>query len=210
MKIYDITLTISPSMPVWPGDPSVVLERIESMDAGAHVNVSQLSCSVHTGTHVDAPHHFLNDGRTVESLPMDILCGSALVLSLGDEVDLVTADVLEAAAIPDGTSRLLLKTRNSQLWACGEKEFVKEFVAISPDGADWLVRRGVKLVGIDYLSIAPFGLSDVPHQVLLKPGIILLEGVELSAVPPGAYTLYCLPLKLAGSDGAPARAILVG
>ncbi len=209
MKIYDITLTISSSMPVWPGDPSVVLERVESMDAGSHVNVSALSCSVHTGTHVDAPHHFLNDGRTVDALPLDVLCGPALVAHLDDCVDLVTADVLEAAAIPAGTERLLLKTRNSHIWARGEKKFVEDFVAISPDGADWLARRNVKLVGIDYLSIAPFKRSDAPHQALLKPGIVVLEGVDLSGVPAGIYTLYCLPLKLAGSDGAPARVILV-
>lgn len=209
MKIYDITLTISPEMPVWPGDPSVVLERIESMDAGDHVNVSRLSCSVHTGTHVDAPHHFLNDGRTVESLPLDVLCGPARVLHLDDRVDLVTAAVLEAARIPAGTLRLLLKTRNSHIWKRGERRFIEDFVAVSSDGADWLAARGVKLVGVDYLSVAPFRQSDAPHQSLLKPGIVILEGVDLSAVPAGEYELYCLPLKLSGSDGAPARAILV-
>jgi arylformamidase len=210
LKLYDISLTISPDMPVWPGDPSVVLERIESMDAGSHVNVSQLACSVHTGTHVDAPHHFLNDGRTVESLALEVLCGPVLVIHLGDDVDLITAQVLEAAAIPAGTLRLLFKTRNSQLWARDEKRFVEKFVAISSDGADWLMRFGVKLVGVDYLSVAPFKQSDAPHQALLKPGIIILEGLDLSVVPAGNYDLYCLPLKLAGSDGAPARAVLVG
>jgi arylformamidase len=210
LKLYDISLTISPDMPVWPGDPAVVLERIESMDGGSHVNVSQLSCSVHTGTHVDAPHHFLNDSRTVESLALEGLCGPVLVIDLGEDVDLITAQVLEAADIPAGTLRLLFKTRNSQLWARGEKRFFEKFVAISPDGADWLMRFGVKLVGVDYLSVAPFKQSDAPHQALLKPGIIILEGLDLSAVSAGKYDLYCLPLKLAGSDGAPARAILVG
>ena len=209
MKIHDITLAISPQMPVWPGDPPVTLERIESMDAGAHVNVSQLSCSVHTGTHVDAPHHFLNDGRTVESLPLESLCGPARVIALGEEVDLVTADVLEAAAIPAGTVRLLLKTRNSRIWARGETRFIEDFVAVSPDGADWLVQHNVRLVGIDYLSIAPFKNSDAPHRALLTPGMVILEGLDLSAISPGVYTLYCLPLKLTGSDGAPARVILV-
>lgn len=210
MKIYDITLPISPVMPVWPGDPPVVLEQVSSMDAGAHDNVSRLGCSVHTGTHVDAPHHFLNDHRTVDALSLDVLIGPAQVIQIPEDVDLITADILEKAAVPSGTSRLLLKTRNSRLWECREKEFVKDFVGISLDGAEWLVRIGVKLVGIDYLSIAPYKHSLPTHQVLLKPGIVILEGVDLSAVSPGIYNLYCLPLKLVGSDGAPARAILIG
>lgn len=210
MKIYDITLPISPVMPVWPGDPPVVLEQVSSMDAGAHDNVSRLGCSVHTGTHVDAPHHFLNDHRTVDALSLDVLIGPAQVIQIPEDVDLITADILEKAAVPSGTSRLLLKTRNSRLWERREKEFVKDFVGISLDGAEWLVRIGLKLVGIDYLSIAPYKHSLPTHQVLLKPGIVILEGVDLSAVSPGIYNLYCLPLKLVGSDGAPARAILIG
>lgn len=210
MKIYDITLPISPVMPVWPGDPPVVLEQVSSMDAGAHDNVSRLGCSVHTGTHVDAPHHFLNDHRTVDALSLDVLIGPAQVIQIPEDVDLITADILEKAEVPSGTSRLLLKTRNSRLWERREKEFVKDFVGISLDGAEWLVRTGLKLVGIDYLSIAPYKHSLPTHQVLLKPGIVILEGVDLSAVSPGIYNLYCLPLKLVGSDGAPARAILIG
>jgi arylformamidase len=209
MKIYDITLPISPLMPVWPDDPPVVLEQVSSMDSGAHDNVSRLDCSVHTGTHVDAPHHFLNDHRTVETLSLDVLIGPVQVIQIPEDVDLITADILENAAVPSATSRLLLKTRNSRLWERGEKEFDKGFVGVSEDGAGWLVRAGLKLVGIDYLSIAPYRNSLPTHQVLLKPGIIILEGVDLSAVSPGIYTLYCLPLKLAGSDGAPGRVILI-
>jgi arylformamidase len=210
MKTYDITLPISPLMPVWPGDPLVVLEQVSSMDAGAHDNVSRLGCSVHTGTHVDAPHHFLNDHRTVEALPLDVLIGPAQVIQIPEEVGLITADILEKAAVPSRTSRLLLKTRNSRLWERREMEFVKDFVGISVDGAEWLVRAGVKLVGVDYLSIAPYKQSLPTHQELLKPGIVILEGVDLSGVPVGIYDLFCLPLKLVGSDGAPARVILIG
>jgi arylformamidase len=179
------------------------------MDAGAHDNISRLACSVHTGTHVDAPHHFLNDHRTVEALSMNVLTGPAQVIQIAEEVDLITADILEKVAFQTGISRLLLKTRNSHLWERGEKEFSKDFVGVSEDGAGWMVQAGVKLVGIDYLSIAPYKQSIPTHQALLKPGIIILEGVNLSAVPPGIYHLYCLPLKLVGSDGAPARAILI-
>jgi arylformamidase len=187
----------------------VVLEQVSSMDAGAHDNVSRLACGVHTGTHVDAPHHFMNDHRTVESLALDILVGLAQVIQIPEDVLVITADILEQAAIPPGTLRLLLKTHNSLLWERGEMEFFSGFVGISADGAEWLVQHGLKLVGIDYLSVAPYHQSIPTHQSLLKAGIIIIEGMDLSAVAPGTYTLYCLPLKLVGSDGAPARTILV-
>lgn len=209
MPIYDISLTISPDMPVWPGDPAVALEQVESMDKGAEYNMTRLAMSVHAGTHVDAPHHFLNDGRTVESLALDVLTGPCYVLQLPDDVDEITAEVLERTPIPNGAERLLFGTRNSRWWAQGVKEFQTDFVAISEDGAHWLVERGVKLVGVDYLSVAPYHQSVPTHRVLLEAGVVALEGVNLAQVPRGFYTLYCLPLKLAGSDGAPARAILV-
>ncbi len=209
MKIYDISLPISPALPVWPGDPPVVLERVSSMDAGAHDNISRLACSVHTGTHVDAPHHFLNDGRTVDTLSLDILTGPVQVLQVPDQVGLVTADILEQSGFRSGTLRLLIKTRNSSIWERQPAKFVTDFVGLSEDGAEWLLHNGVKLVGIDYLSIAPYKQSIPIHCRLLEPGTIILEGLDLHAVPPGFYTLYCLPLNLVGSDGAPARAILV-
>ena len=209
MKIHDVTLPISRDMPVWPGDPSIILEQVSSMDAGAHDNVSRLACGVHTGTHVDAPHHFLNDGRTVESLSLELLVGPAILVQVPEQVKIVDADVLEKAAIPSGTERLLLKTRNSQLWQRAEREFFSGFVGISVDGAKWLVQHNIKLIGIDYLSIAPYKQSLPTHRVLLEAGVIIVEGMDLSAISPGAYTLYCLPLKLVGSDGAPARVILV-
>ena len=210
MKIYDISLSISPDMLVWPGDAAVVLEKTSSMDAGAHDNVSRLVCGVHTGTHVDAPHHFLNNHHTVESLSLDILVGPVRLVRIPDDVKVINADVLEKAAIPAGTVRLLLKTLNSQIWERGQKEFFPGFVGISEDGADWLVQHGIKLVGIDYLSVAPYHQSIPTHRALLAAEVIIVEGMDLSAVSEGIYTLYCLPLKLVGSDGAPARAILVG
>ncbi len=178
------------------------------MDAGAHDNVSRLACSVHTGTHVDAPHHFLNDHRTVELLALDILVGPALVIQIPLDARLVTADVLEKAAFPVGTERLLLKTANSQLWARGENTFQTDFVGVSEDGAEWLVSHAIKLVGIDYLSVAPYHQSIPTHRALLSAGVIIVEGLDLSVINPGTYGLYCLPLKLVGSDGAPARVIL--
>jgi arylformamidase len=209
MKIHDISVPISPDMPVWPGNPAVVLEQVSFMDAGAHDNVSNLACGVHTGTHVDAPHHFLNDHRTVDQLALDVLVGPARLVQIPDGEKVVNAQVLDRAAIPIGTQRLLLRTSNSKLWARAEKEFFPGFVGISLDGADWLVQHGVKLVGIDYLSVAPYHQSVPTHRSLLEAGIIIIEGLDLSGVQQGPYELYCLPLNLVGSDGAPARVILV-
>jgi arylformamidase len=211
MHIYDISLTISDDLPVWPGDSEILVERVVKMEEGATSNVSHLSMSAHVGTHVDAPFHFLGgDAPTVERLPLEVLIGRAYVLSLGDEVDLVTASVLERAGVPPRTRRLLIKTRNSALWARRESEFRTDFVALSADGARYLVGRGVKLVGVDYLSVAPFDQGAPTHKILLGAGIVALEGLDLSGVSSGRYMLYCLPLKVAGADGAPARAILIG
>jgi arylformamidase len=209
MRIYDISLLISPDMPIWPGDPNLVLERIKKIEDGNHSNVSRLDLSVHTGTHVDAPYHFLAQGKTVDNLSLSHLTGRVYVTYLPN-VQEITAKVLERAEIPPRTRRILFKTHNSDIWARHEMAFQTNFVAISPDGADYLVNRGLKLVGVDYLSVAPYGQSVPTHQTLLNAGVIVVEGLDLSQVPPGRYTLYCLPLKLAGSDGAPARAILIG
>ena len=209
MRTYDITLTITPEMIVWPGDPKVSIQYTSSMDAGDNANVSQISMSCHTGTHVDAPHHFLNNGITVDDLSLDLLVGRAYVLYL-PEVSQITASVLMNAEIPPRTRRLLFKTRNSELWKNGHDEFKSDFVALSVDAAEWLVDRNVRLVGIDYLSIAPYTLGIPVHTILLDAGVVILEGLNLSEVSPGRYTLHCLPLKLGGVDGAPTRCVLVG
>ena len=209
MTIYDISLTISPSLPTWPGDPALELEQIESMDKGSSANVTHISAAVHLGTHVDAPHHFLNDGRTVEQLPLSILTGPCYVVQLPDGVEAITAEVLERMELTFDFKRVLFGTRNSHLWAKGETKFQTDFVAITEDGAEWLVERGVQLVGVDYLSVAPFGDATATHTVLLKAGVVIVEGLNLSQISRGFYDLYCLPLKIAGSDGAPARAILI-
>lgn len=195
-------------MPVWPGDPPVVLQQISSIKQGANANVSRLDCGVHTGTHVDAPHHFLDDGRTIETLSLDVLVGPVLVIQIPDEMETITAEILNAGGIPAMTKRLLIRTRNSHLWEKGVREFDQKFVGISNDGAEWLVNAGMKLVGVDYLSVAPFHQSGPTHRTLLSAGIVIVEGLDLSKVVPGPYELYCLPLKLLGSDGAPARVIL--
>ncbi len=210
MRTYDITLTITPQMIVWPGDPSVNIQRISSIAAGDNANVSQIAMSCHTGTHVDAPDHFLNNGKTVDGLSLDLLVGRAYVLYL-PEVDTITAATLIDADIPPRTRRLLFKTRNSDYWSKGNNhDFHTDFVGLSVDAAELLVDRNVRLVGIDYLSIAPYKMSAPVHTILLNAGVVVIEGLDLSQVSQGRYTLHCLPLKLGGADGAPTRCILVG
>ncbi|MDH5506148.1 MAG: cyclase family protein [Anaerolineae bacterium] len=209
MRTYDISLTISPDLVVWPEDPPVELARVSKIEDGADANVSRLAISVHTGTHIDAPYHFIAKGKTVEKVPLKLLVGRAYVLHLPN-VDVITAEHVKNAGIPPRTRRVLFKTRNSDLWAKHPKAFQTDYVAINAEAAQALVDRGVKLVGVDYLSVAPFDDLVQTHKILLKAGIVIVEGLNLAEVSQGRYTLYCLPLKLAHADGAPARAILVG
>lgn len=210
MRIYDISVTVSDSLPVWPGDPKVLIQRVSKLEDGAEANVSRLEMGVHMGTHVDAPYHFLG-GKALKSdqLSLKVLTGRVYVLHL-PEVDLINADVLRNAEIPPRTRRILFRTRNSRFWTKYKSEFRQDYVGLSEDGARYLVEKGIRLVGIDYLSIAPFSATVPTHKILLEGGVIIVEGLDLSSVSQGRYTLHCLPLKLAGSEGAPARAILVG
>ena len=209
MKIHDITLAIRPSMPIWPGDPAIQLERVQKLEEGADANVSRLEMSVHTGTHVDAPYHFIQDGGTVDDLPLDVLVGPCVVVEIPEQRTVIDAAALQSVSIPNGADRVLLKTRNAVYWQVTPDEFHADFAAVDRSGAEELVRLGVRLVGIDYLSIAPFDSPLPAHQVLLGAGLVVVEGLDLSNVKPGRYTLYCLPLKLSGAEGAPARVILV-
>jgi arylformamidase len=209
MRIYDVSVGISPQMPVWPGDSPVRLERVREIAKGANANVSRLECGVHVGTHVDAPSHFIDGSATVETLSLELLNGEATVVDL-PEAEVLDADTLESAGIPPGARRVLFKTRNSEFWPGEGSEFRPDFVAVDKSGAEWLVKKGVQLVGIDYLSIAPYKQSRPTHRVLLEAGVVVVEGLDLSEIKRGLYTLHCLPLKLIGSDGAPARVILVG
>jgi arylformamidase len=208
MTIYDISLAISESLVVWPGDPPVRITQPRHIDRGDRATVSRLEMSAHTGTHVDAPAHFVQGGAGVDALDLGALVGLALVAEARD-LDALTADVLAELAIPLGTERVLFRTRNSNLWAQGECEFHEDFVAITEDGARWLIERGIRLVGVDYLSVGPFSALVPTHEMLLQASIVLVEGLNLSGVRPGMYQLVCLPLKIVGADGAPARAILI-
>lgn len=209
MRLHDISLTVTSNLVTWPGDPSVELERVEKIEEGANANVSRMVMGVHTGTHVDAPYHFLKDGTTIETLPLDVLVGAVQVIDVGDLVGVISKEVLQSAHLIPGVSRILFKTRNSQIWTRGETDFQVDFVGIDASGAEYLVQQGIRLVGIDYLSIAPYKQSRPTHQILLQAKIVVIEGLNLSQIQPGVYQLVCLPLKLGGSDGAPARTILI-
>ena len=204
MKIFDVTWPVSPALPVWPGDPPVQLARVRSMDDGERNNLSNMACSVHIGTHVDAPLHFIADGIDLPALALDVMLGPVRVIEL-PEVDAITAESLARFDL-SGATRLLFKTRNRHL---SRDVFHKNFVAIALDAAEWLVAHGVKLVGVDYLSVERFGGDGSVHRKLLGAEMILIEGMDLADVPPGDYALYCLPLKLVGSEGAPARVVLL-
>lgn len=203
----DISVSVSPELPCWPGSPPVKFQRNLDLEKGDIANDTTINFSVHTGTHVDAPSHFVKDGATVDNLPLDVLIGEVFVADLTD-VDVITSEHLAALELPVNTQRLLLKTRNSQLWADGVKEFNPDFVAITADAAKWIVKQGIKLVGIDYLSIQRFYDSPETHLTLLKSQVVIIEGLNLTQVSQGEYELICLPVKLTGVEGSPARAIL--
>jgi arylformamidase len=209
MKIYDISVTVTPNIPVWPGDISVWLERVKKLEDGASDNNSQMKMGVHTGTHVDSPFHFVKGGIKVDELPLETMIGPCQVIQMEDKVDLITAEEIKKSTFRSDVPRVIFKTRNEKYWVNKLKDFQEDFVGVSVDGADLLVKAGMKFVGVDYLSVAPYGFGKVVHDVLLKAGLILLEGVDLTGVPAGVYTLYCLPIKLGATEGAPARVILI-
>ena len=212
MKIFDISLPINPRMAVWPGDPPVKLQQLSAIAHGANANVSQIEMSVHTGTHIDAPNHFIDSGKTIDELPLEKLIGQVLVMEIDHKVDIITESVLEKH--PDGdllktAKKVLFKTRNSSLWKVHPTEFQSDYVGINKSGASYLAKMTLDLIGMDYLSVTSFTDTVEPHQILLAKGIIMLEGIDLSGVSGGLYQLYCLPLNIEGCDGAPARAILI-
>jgi arylformamidase len=206
--IYDMPLPVSASLVLWPQDPPVRMTYISHLDRGDDATVSELSLSAHTGTHIDAPLHYVQGGPGVDEIALDVLVGQALVVH-ALKVDALSVSVLESLEIPPGTERLLFRTRNSELWRRGEHAFDESYVALTEASAHWLVARCIRLVGVDYMSVAPYPDQGPVHRILLGGGVIPVEGLDLSGVPPGRYLLVCLPLKIVAGDGAPARAVLI-
>jgi arylformamidase len=207
--IYDISVPIRTGGVVYPGNPPIAITAQQAISQGAGANVSRIDFGSHSGTHVDAPKHFFDDGAGVDSLPLEVLIGPARLIAFGDEVKSVGEADLRKRDL-DGVERLLIRTRNSAWLASGSSEFHPDYTYVAPDGAAYLAGLGVKLVGVDYLSVEQFHSGHHrTHRTLLQREIVIVEGLSLSQPPPGDYELYCLPLKLAGLDGGPARAVLV-
>lgn len=209
MKIYDVTVPIKNSMPVWPGDPKVNNMLVFSIDSGAEANVTSIQMSAHTGTHIDAPRHFINSGEPIDSLDLDTLLGEVEVIEIDPDSNHIDAKILNSLDKKIWPKRVLFKTNNSLLRLLEKDHFVQNFVALLPDAAEYLIKMGVKLVGIDYLSIAPFEKGSDTHIELLKMNLIIIEGLNLADVSPGYYDLIALPILLIGADGAPARVLLI-
>ena len=176
-KIIDISLPISKHLPIWPGDPPVEISTEMSIKNGDSANVSRINISVHTGTHLDAPLHFFENQASIEKISLDLLIGEVRVVHFNDNVHIITSRDMQSLDIVDWPKRLLMKTRNSSLRLWQETTFHSEFCALSVDAADYLVSQGVLLIGIDYLSIAPFEDPDTVHKILLKAGVVILEGL---------------------------------
>jgi arylformamidase len=205
--IYDVTVPITNSMQVWPDDPAVRLSPAShpSRDKTHTVRLTSIEMGSHTGTHIDAPFHMLDEGSRLDELPLHTLVGKATVVEVAGARSVGPAE-LEPLNWT-GVERVLFKTENSRHWK--DRAFYSEFVYLEPEGAEFLVQRGVRLVGMDYLSIDKFeSYSHPSHFVLLRKQVVILEGLDLSAVPPGEYSLVALPLNLRGADGAPTRVIL--
>jgi arylformamidase len=207
-RFIDISVSLREDLPVWPSDPPVTMPPQSRIADGAGANITRLGIGTHTGTHVDAEWHFIDDGQRLEALTPDRLIGPCYVADLTHCTSHITADDLASAGIPAGTSRVILKTTNSDLWTTSPTQFQKTYIGIAPDGAEWLVEQGFDFVGIDYHSVEPFKGGGVTHRIILGAGLIILETVDLRSVESGSYTLYCLPLRVDGYDGAPCRAVL--
>ena len=202
----DVSVPLRTGMVTFEGDPDVSIEPATRIAAGDLANVSRMELGTHTGTHMDAPRHFIDGGPGIDRIPLEALVGPALVADARGVPGDIDAAALAALGVPAGTERLLLRTRNEGLWE--RDAFTRDFVGIAADAARELVAMGVRLVGIDYLSIAPSADPAPAHLALLEAGVAVVEGLDLRQAPPGAYELVCLPLRIQGADGAPARALI--
>jgi arylformamidase len=207
-KIIDISLLIHPDMPVWEGDEKPKIHTNQSLYDEGVIQTTQIQINVHTGTHIDAPRHFLADGNVAYMIDLEVLMGECQVVAIDPGQQLITREVLMEHGVTAAIERILFKTRNTALRLLHKKQFHTDYVGLDGSAAEYLVALGVKLVGIDYLSIAPYDDVWSAHNVLLNAGVVILEGLDLCEVEPGDYQLACLPMKIGSEDGLPVRAIL--
>lgn len=208
MNIIDISVAIDNKLPIWPGGSFPQLDVVSDMGDGKQCNETKIKIGTHTGTHIDAPLHFIKDGSTVDKLPLDIFIGDVFVAEFRDEREITSYDI-EKLDIPEGVSRILFKTSNSKLWEKEISEFKEDYVGLTEDAAKWLVDHNIKLVGVDYLSVAKYGDIVNVHKIILGAGIVALEGINLSGVEMGNYQLVCLPIKIPNTEGSLVRAVLL-
>lgn len=207
--LIDVSVPLGPGIPVWPGDPEMTAVSCSATANGDTFNQTLLTLTGHTGTHVDAPLHIVHQGTSLDGIPLDRWYGPCQVVQIPDERPEIDVADLERAGIPPDAKRVLFKTNNSRRWRPLPMPFEDDFVALTPAGATWVVERGIELVGIDYLSIEGWtDTANQTHRTLLGNGVLIIENLNFSAIEPGDYYLLCLPLKLAGADGAPARVVL--
>lgn len=205
MPFIDVSVPLDAQLPTYPHNTPFSLEAIKRIARGDSSNVSTLHMSAHAGTHVDAPRHFFDDRPGTEALPVDLLIGPARVIELGTRAG-ITAEDLQPFDL-SGDLRVLIKTHNSTFW--GSPVFHEDYVGVTGSAATYLVDRGVKVVGVDYLSVEQFKNVGKPaHHILLGAGVVVIEGLNLREAEPGRYDMFCLPLRVVGSDGAPARVVL--
>lgn len=208
MRIIDISVLVDDKVTIWPGNKHPQLKRVSNMKKGDAHNETSLEMNVHTGTHIDAPLHFLSNGKSTSQIDLKTFIGSVLVIDLSHVKEITSRD-LDKIKLPRGTTRLLFKTSNSLFWDKNNSNFKKNYVGITPDAARWVVKRKFKLVGIDYLSVAKFEDAREVHCILLGKGIAILEGINLTNVQEGEYQLICFPIKIAKAEAAPVRAVLL-
>ena len=205
-RLVDVSVSLQPGLATYPGNPEFELQPVKRVAAGASSNVSRLILGTHTGTHVDAPRHFFDEGAGVDGLPLDLLIGRARVIDLPFRGGITERHLADAGLRED--LRVLLRTPNSALWNTSDG-FHQDYSYLTEEGARYLVEQGVKVVGIDYLSVEQFKKPGAPaHRALLGENVVIIEGLNLSDADAGAYEMYCLPLRVAGADGAPARVVL--
>lgn len=209
MKIYDISIPLCAQTPVWEGDKEVTIKWASRISEGAEYNLSELEMGTHAGTHLDAPFHVFANGAAVDQIALEKLIGKAQVIHIPDDVRRISREVIARKDLVYGISRLLIRTANSNRWMESGGASRMDYVGLDSGVAGYLVERGYQLVGIDGFSISPPEDLMPPHRILLDGGVAILETLDLSGVPQGIYDLYCLPMKLVGTDGAPARAILI-
>jgi arylformamidase len=206
-RVIDISVALERPLPTWPGSRGHRTFRTMAIESGDAANVTQLEMDVHAGTHVESSLHFIAGGDPVAHVALERLIGPALVVELAGTA--VTAEGLEDAGIASGTLRLLLKSTNSALWRGKDPTFDPHYVALTPEGAEWLVDHQVDVVGIDSLSVQRFEDSPETHRILMRAGIAIIEGLDLTDARGGVYDLVCLPLRLSRAEAAPARAVLI-